>query len=565
METLNFKKNNRLSLVNFLFLAIIGVIFPSNLYAEKLVFFSDLEGNGGKWNAFIQLNGCVQGQSPAIDLKLNGIQNVQKLKQSRSLFLNKDCKFFYLGDVVDKGIASIRILRDLVYLKETFPGNVFLIAGNREINKLRFLQEITPNGKINKNTFYRFTQTKVQAQDGISTQQLNELYFKNSLGSPDAMDNRSTELGLNQLKGKDYENWSKIILRSLREDVTLNKNSPMETKNIGGIIAPFRNGPSSGLLLRFLELSQIVVKYNDLLLSHGFIGSENFGHTPKLSQGGQRSQYGVDSNFQKITTPQQLNAWIFALNNNFLKTQITQLIGKKFMIGDSNSKKLLPQSDESADKELAEIEDVSSIKMENDNERYKGEELILYQEPTLVKRPGRVTDFNQESVVLGRNSNPTDFGNPFDLSTGPEGEISSILAKLGIMVRISGHTPVGQSPLIQKIVFKNQPNTPPVWYINIDNSAEHLKMENVTSVFNLIDGTFYSKAIVIVNGTRKNIDITFKKDGSDKSRIGERVNCGNKIFTVTGEFTKGSYLIYRVEDKFATNNMESNLSDCTSI
>jgi hypothetical protein len=490
-------------------------------HSETLLFLSDLEGNIGKWDAFIKTSGCFMGSSPPINVKQSGYQNVQNLMRTRPFTLNPGCRFFYLGDVVDKGEGSIRILRDLVYLKTSNPGGVFLTPGNRELNKLRWLQEISPNGEIDVNNFYRFTQSKISPGLANNLKELNENYFGKSFGAPMAMEFRSAELGLGNLKNSNYSEWSKKILTSLRQDVESFDDLP-------------NSGPSKGLILRYLQLSQMLIRYNDMILSHGFIGSDNFGRVPKI---GARSVYGVESDTMSIKGPGDFQQWNLKLNE-FLTAMLKTLISKNY------SEKV------------------------DEKTRYLGEELILYQEPTLKIRPGRPNDFNQESVVLGRNSNADDFGNAFNLSLGNEGVLSETLNSIGIKIRIAGHTPVGQNPLIQKIINKKKPNDPPTWSINIDASAEHTKMPKITTLFKLIDNnTFYAKSFVTIGGSTgysKIMETSFKKDGKDGSRIGETVICQNKAYTVVGEFKKGTYLLYRSEAGFATNNMESNLNNCTT-
>lgn len=496
-------------------------IFSFEGRSETLLFLSDLEGNSGKWDTFIKTSGCFLGASPSINGKQSGFQNVQNLIKSRPFSVKGNCKFFYLGDAVDKGEGSIRIMRDLVYLKSSNPESVFLLAGNRELNKLRWLQEISPEGNINVNNFYRFTQDKVPASLAGNPRELQETYFKNSFGAPNAMDFRSKELGLENLKNSNYSEWSKKILMSLREDVENFDDSP-------------NSGPSKGLLLKYLQLSQMVTRYNDIILSHGFIGVDNFGRIPKI---GSKSVYGVDSNVMPVKSPGDFQQWSLKLNE-FLKTMLITLTSKKY-----------------ADKV-------------DDKTRYLGEELILYQEPTLKIRPGRPNDFNQESVILGRNSNAADFGNAFNLSVGEDGALNETLNSIGIKVRIAGHTPVGQSPLIQKIINKKRPNDPPSWSINIDASAEHTNMPNITSIFKLIDNnTFYVKSFVTIGGKTgysKIMETNFKKDGKDGSKLGDTVTCQNKTYTVVGEFNKENFLLYRSEAGFATNNLERNLNGCTA-
>eukprot|EP00978_Attheya_sp_CCMP212_P030980 scaffold115742_cov35-Attheya_sp.AAC.1 len=53
------------------------------------------------------------------------------------------CWFVYGGDVVDKGPGDIRLCRALVALKKRHPDRVFLLVGNRDLNKLRFSAELS--------------------------------------------------------------------------------------------------------------------------------------------------------------------------------------------------------------------------------------------------------------------------------------------------------------------------------------------------------------------------------------------------------------------------------------
>lgn len=58
----------------------------------------------------------------------------------RSFFPGK--YFCYGGDCFDRGPGDIRVARLLVGLKRRYPERVFLIMGNRDLNKLRFASEL---------------------------------------------------------------------------------------------------------------------------------------------------------------------------------------------------------------------------------------------------------------------------------------------------------------------------------------------------------------------------------------------------------------------------------------
>ena len=501
------------------YLLFILVIFSFSINAKTLLFLSDLEGNGEKWNTFIKSSGCFSGSSPSINKQMNGYQNVQKLKQIRALSLKTSCIFFFLGDAVDKGNDTIRILRDLVYLKEVFPRNVRLVPGNREINKLRWLQEISKDGKIIPENFYKFTMSKFppsKANSYIKNKSYNKIfggYFGGTFGAPKAMDFRSEELGLNDLKNNNFHDWIKKILISLREDVGTYKNRKSGSE---------KGGPSRGLLRRYLELSEVVIRHKDILLSHGYIGPDSLGEVP----GSRRMQ---------TSSLGSIDQWIKSLN--------------KFK--DKNLKIIIEKGQYNQEQKNAKS---------FSHGKFAGNELILYQEPLLDGK----NSFNQKSVVLGRNSNGADFGNVFDISLDNHGKTTRKLSMAGINVRISGHTPAGQSSLIQKASIKGRPVS---WNINVDNSAEHSRMNGITNIFKLVDNSdFYSTSMVKIGNNQKYIKAIFKKDGRDNSQIGERYKCKNLNFTAVG-MIKGTknHLLYRAEAKFQTNNLESNLKNCHKI
>jgi hypothetical protein len=49
--------------------------------------------------------------------------------------------FVHGGDLFDRGPGDIRLSRLLVDFKQRHPSRVFLLMGNRDINKIRFLAE----------------------------------------------------------------------------------------------------------------------------------------------------------------------------------------------------------------------------------------------------------------------------------------------------------------------------------------------------------------------------------------------------------------------------------------
>lgn len=89
----------------------------------KIGYCTDIEGNYMYWQRYVKLSKVLKETSTGIEL-------------------NFGCYFVYGGDVCDRGYGDLRILHDLIQLKKRNPERVFLILGNRDLNKMRLLTEL---------------------------------------------------------------------------------------------------------------------------------------------------------------------------------------------------------------------------------------------------------------------------------------------------------------------------------------------------------------------------------------------------------------------------------------
>jgi hypothetical protein len=122
------KKLTGLLLVSWLSLGLI-----KNTYCEvEVEALSDLEGNKNRLDDFLS-------QSENLTLDEKG-----RLK------VKEGAHFVYVGDVMDRGPNSRKILEMLVDLKERQPHQVTLIAGNRDINKIRLTLELNDEALFRK-------------------------------------------------------------------------------------------------------------------------------------------------------------------------------------------------------------------------------------------------------------------------------------------------------------------------------------------------------------------------------------------------------------------------------
>lgn len=105
---------------------------PSSSF--RLGYVTDVEGN---WDYFLSFVERCQVLN-AHKVWENG--NITSLHLSLK---GDDSYFVFGGDAVDKGPGDIRLVRALVDLKRRYPDRVFLIVGNRDVNKLRFTAELS--------------------------------------------------------------------------------------------------------------------------------------------------------------------------------------------------------------------------------------------------------------------------------------------------------------------------------------------------------------------------------------------------------------------------------------
>jgi hypothetical protein len=119
-------------------------------------------------------------------------------------FSQDNAMLVFGGDLWDKGGFDLYIARQLLNLKQRYPNRVFFILGNRDINKLRILQELgweqKNNGKLPAHPGIMWLKGtgRVGDPDGPlpSDDPVERLKWilGNTMGSPDAFELRKSEL-----------------------------------------------------------------------------------------------------------------------------------------------------------------------------------------------------------------------------------------------------------------------------------------------------------------------------------------------------------------------------------
>eukprot|EP01031_Cornospumella_fuschlensis_P035299 gene35299-42771_t len=170
--------------------------------------------------------------------------------------------FVFGGDSVDRGPGDLRILSDLVSLKEQYPTRVFIILGNRDINKLRLpfsLHEATLKRHDPQVYWVRSEHDKAAAKtlvkEGCRDSKMKWI-LSHTMGAPQSFEFRRQELQV-------IHNNSPVIPDS------------MVTQSYLDLLAR-----PEGLLCKYLRYGQISLVLGDVLFLHGAVQDYNHGWLP---------------------------------------------------------------------------------------------------------------------------------------------------------------------------------------------------------------------------------------------------------------------------------------------
>jgi hypothetical protein len=217
-----------------------------------LAYVTDLEGRWDKLQSFIDGN-------PHISLTKQGAAD------GALRLTNDDVTFVFGGDAIDRGPHGRAIVALLLAARREYGERVVLLAGNRDINKLRLWREL--DGEPPK-------EAPPEIQKGPRADLLRWI-LTNTMGAKDAFMHRATELA-SEGRASDDES----VVQSFFDD-----------------IAP------GGALRSYLLECRIAFRSGATLFLHGGITSENAGMVPSSSP----EQWS-----ERLS---DVDAWVDALNH----------------------------------------------------------------------------------------------------------------------------------------------------------------------------------------------------------------------------------------------------------
>jgi hypothetical protein len=189
----------------------------------RVAYLTDVEGLWHKIEDFARLN-------PWVSL------------EGDRLVLADEATFVFGGDAIDRGPWSRRVVRALLDAKRRYGARVVLLAGNRDINKMRLARELSG-----------FPPTRAPADVAAAGRvTLLRWIFENTMGAKRAFEMRRAELGEGGARITDED-----VVESFVADV-----SP------------------DGELAEYLDVCQLAYRHERTLFVHGAVTDESLGTVP---------------------------------------------------------------------------------------------------------------------------------------------------------------------------------------------------------------------------------------------------------------------------------------------
>jgi len=200
----------------------------------KIAYLTDVEGKWPKLESFVVGNPWVRFDAEG------------------RLCVAPGARFVFGGDAVDRGPAARRIIRVLLEAKRRQPEQVVLLAGNRDINKMRLVTELFGAPPPS---------TPESVRRGERGARLRWI-FEYTMGAARAFDHRADELALSGLADDDD-----AVVQSFLDDLS-----------------------ASGDLSEYLCACQLAHREDESLFVHGHVTEESMGFVPQA----RRRFNGVD-------------------------------------------------------------------------------------------------------------------------------------------------------------------------------------------------------------------------------------------------------------------------------
>ena len=371
-------------------------VLPSSSI-EEVGYITDLEGDLDTFNRYLDSRRAVLRRDAKGELQLR----------------SPNMAFVFGGDLFDRGPGDLQLARELVALKKRHPDRVFLIMGNRDINKMRLAAELQPEevARGADTAFKAWWDPKASelpdylAKKGWPDTRATRLKWmlQCTLGSPNTFQHRSEELA--HLQGKAISDVSdEDVVESFCRSVLR----------------------SDGEVVAYLQNAQIGVIIGDTLFVHGAVEKQALGFVPSAAL-----RYKRNSR-EEVLGPGcrqnlALREWIEGLND-FAMSQVEAWQQSPFWQGDVDSR------------------------------TRGGEALMAYQSrPAMALHTVVVTCYVDGHAMPARKAIDKDKFEGYQKCSDPlNPEVLQYLLEGGVRRVVVGHKPSGAAPAVLRTAGLDQ-------------------------------------------------------------------------------------------------------------
>ncbi len=222
--------------------------------ADEVLYFTDTEGKIASLETILN--------HPAIEYdKKNG---TVKIRDGYP-----DLQIVFGGDLTDRGADSIELIKIMTLLKKQSPSQVTFIWGNRDLNKLRFMQDLAKTQNLSDAEYVAWLKQKISGE----TLSQNELSARNTL-------EYQVQYWLESHSAKDALSFHREgLLKENGKEISLAEAAADYVKHVS----------PGGDLFELLKLGQLAHTIDGVVYVHGGITNKNIGQVP-----GDTTNYSYD-------------------------------------------------------------------------------------------------------------------------------------------------------------------------------------------------------------------------------------------------------------------------------
>jgi len=262
------------------------------------------------------------------------------------LLLRPNTHFVYGGDTVDKGPGDIRLVRALVSLKKRYGDRVHLLVGNRDLNKIRLLSELSdddmkrsideipsPFWDRNAPNLREYLEATLEEKEDslityledstsatTSIEEMNtrperlRYMLKHTLGCPDTFDFRRQEI---RLLTQIYGEYPSTLLET--NDYIpigeLDESCSMHVTDDQVVDSFLYELSAKGSLYQYLKLSQIAAIIGNTIFVHGSIDELTMKYVPSPDTKFELPTSLPPEDGSDGTMIENVHKWVEALND----------------------------------------------------------------------------------------------------------------------------------------------------------------------------------------------------------------------------------------------------------